>query len=391
MSRLRQTDIKYVLENDPADVGHMAGLYDVSIKKVLTPVWKAIGMVYADGEVIGTCSLISCNLALLACHSIEGQDITRLRVVFERIFYRGRTENGPSYPVECVVELDQELDYAIIKFQAFPGRLHGFLPIKKDVAPVSLPALLHYPLGRPLKVSVHEFVEVNYKTNLLSVFHDTDYGSSGGAYILPSGDFVALHLGSSRNQYTYNLHRYALPLREIIDLKAAGILARLASKDLSPTVAYSTRYLGNPFLFISVHHRVLIDYEKFIQANFIQAKGFYYLRRPTVRAPGVLIERYQGKHSFCWPEKFDGKKGTSLRLDLDTTIELAETLIDQDPLKTLFSCFHSRNQAPSIQRIPINQLPKKMEKKLLPAQSVNVYAAYDAPMSYWQIHFYPNK
>ena len=79
------------------------------------------------------------------------------------------------------------------------------MKFEKDRGVYSEPALLHYPLDKPLQVSVHTYKETQYKLNILQTYHDSDYASSGGPYIDPKGYLVAMHIGCEFGQNTMNL------------------------------------------------------------------------------------------------------------------------------------------------------------------------------------------
>lgn len=87
------------------------------------------------------------------------------------------------------------MDYAIVQLYNSPGSKNGYVELSLE-SPASELALLHHPLGKPLKISVHSFDQTFYDCFYLQTFHDTDFCSSDGAYIGPNGKLVALHLGS---------------------------------------------------------------------------------------------------------------------------------------------------------------------------------------------------
>ncbi|MCB0387065.1 MAG: hypothetical protein KDD43_16845, partial [Bdellovibrionales bacterium] len=211
------------------------------------------------GQSLGTCVLIAENLVLMARHAIEGRNVPYLDVTFGYTEFLGKTHSAGHTLFESVIENDPSLDYAIVKLKGPIGKRLGFVSLNTQDHTVSEPALLHYPLGKPLKVSVHAFDQTPYQTQFLLTYHDSDSFSSGGSYFDPYGRLSALHLGSQYDGKTLNLLRYALPLRKIVTHHPTSILHKFATRELSQSRSYTSQdaltYL--PF----TDHQFLMDEE----------------------------------------------------------------------------------------------------------------------------------
>ncbi|RAP32888.1 hypothetical protein DID80_08430 [Candidatus Marinamargulisbacteria bacterium SCGC AAA071-K20] len=256
ISRLPQTD---VLEGISKNVGPSL-MGEVSLSKTLPKVYRSIGAIKnLDGHCLGTGTLIADNLMLVARHSLEGTDVRNLSVTFEHCKKPGGGYTpSSSYQVDSVMESDPQLDYAIVRLKGIPGLKHGTVTINNNSMPMTELALLHHPLGKPLKVSVHTFVHTFYQSSYLNTFHDSDYNSSGGAYIDPSGQLVAMHLGSEINKHDMNLQRYAIPISEITKSVPIGILSQLADGKLDRNNAYKSQ---RPIYYLEPIERHFIDSE----------------------------------------------------------------------------------------------------------------------------------
>jgi|GEM_PF-5024462 hypothetical protein len=397
---LPQSHVLHVLQQDPVERGHLYGPFDVSLRRTLMPIWSSVGIVHGREGQIGSCTLISANLALIPAHCIEEIDISSLVATFGYVDCDQQTFVGTSYRIQGVVEFDQEVDYAIVKIEGTPGLKHSFIPLHPEVRAYAKPALLHHPLNKPLQLSINTFVQTNYQHNQLSTYHDSDYGSSGGAYISPSGFLIALHLGSSCDQNSLNRVRLALPIDEILRTTPNSLLAQLAYRMLDPKFEYD---FARIITYLPYYLRPLVDIEAYDPKRLDTSRN-YILRDPTPQKPGVLIEAYQKKHSPWWPVNIGFDKGVKLNLNADDTILLAQTFVDdyeeEDPVRPgkrrkMFDQFHAMNWQPKLIRWPLDKgtLGKRLYKQLNEdgVQAINVYAAYDTTAQRWDIHFYPQK
>lgn len=386
VSRLEQADTLRVLDVDPTEPGRLTGLDDVSLKEVLNSCWQSVGQVIFSQSHLGSCTLISHNLALVPCHIIEGIDVRNMTAIFGRA--RTSASEGleyKTYKVLGVVEFDPVIDYAILALEGMPGQVHGFLSFAKDTTAAT--ALLHYPLGKPQKISVHTVDQTLHNSVYRNTYHDTDYGSSGGAYITPKGALTAIHLGSERIPSSFNLLRLALPIQRIIETGSAGILNRLARQNL----------IQNSFCDVDIvayilqsYERNFIDFEKYDKKNLVNNIG-YYVKYPTETEPGIVIDSHQKKHSPNWPgPPQSGGRGSIFpkTISLDEIITIAEFIINN---VGLLKQLQNTNTAPSLIRIDIDKrnIGKELIKKLKKISAINIHTSFNCTIQSWEIHFYP--
>lgn len=266
LSRLPQTRI-----NDLGRKEHLEGSSGVSLSATINPIVKNMGSIssVSTGDNLGTCALIAHNLVLVPRHVIEDRTIRMLQVTFGlHDSSRGVLNYGSTY-LDLIVEQSEEYDYVVAKIKDPLGDSLGCVPLSGDHI-VAEPALLHYPLGRTLRASVHTVASSEWMALRNVSYHDSDYASSGGAYINPEGKMVAMHLGSEMVSYeSMHLQRYALPLSVIAAHLPNSILGKLISGKLSQGVAYGTsslcRYLP-PCL-----HNYLIDKEGYESEKILSA------------------------------------------------------------------------------------------------------------------------
>ncbi len=390
ITRMRQRNILDVLAEDPIDEGHLRDPYDISLAKTLGPIWQSVGIVMHVTGQVGSCSLISSNLAMIPCHCVEGVDVRELIVTFSYAQGQGQSYAGIYYQVEGIVAFDSELDYAIIRLQGSPGQQHGRLEMSSVETIDSELALLHHPLRKPLQVSVHAVVQSQYYINTnLSVYHDSHYGSSGGAYISPSRKFVALHLGSERYYQNLNLERLALPIQVIIKKDPQGIVANLAYNPNFEPAAEIIAYYLQPIL------RNFIDVEKWEDIR-LKDKKDYYLRYPTKDkegkdVPGIIIDNRQKKHAFAWPAEYKGDHGSMFKgLSVDDILQLAEIIVED---KSEFKTIPPGKVIPKAQKWEFDKkiLGNELFKKLSCAsvRSIGIESAFIPENRCWEFHIFP--
>ena len=129
-----------------------------------------------------------------------------------------------------MIETCNPLDYAIVVLKDPIGKkLHYNLKLNVNDDLQAEPALLHYPLGKPLKVSVNTVEQTTHQSNYLKVYHDSDYYSSGGAYLDPLGRFTAIHLGAQLDGNKVHISRYALTLKKIVNYNPYSFLNYFAN------------------------------------------------------------------------------------------------------------------------------------------------------------------
>ncbi len=243
-TRLQQTPLTKVLSENPEDLYKLKTGNDVSLEATLRKnnLYQSIGMIVdQSGEYQGTCVLVSNNCVLLARHILEGMgDVQNFLACFG---YFSLEVKKISYNFICIVEDDMELDYAIVQVASSPGKTFGYMKLGYESVNIPL-VLLHHPLGKSLMVSVHGVDQTNYSKQFMSPYHDTDFGSSGGAYIAPNGTMVAMHLGcelKENSEGKFNVARYAVEIEKIISKNKSSIL----SGNTTVSVSNLKRFLPN--------------------------------------------------------------------------------------------------------------------------------------------------
>ena len=202
---------------------------------MISPLAQKIGIMHdsATKKVLGTCSLIAHDLVLTARHAIQDLKIRNITVTFGYVKLRGSLCTAAQTTFENVMEENYPCDYAIVQLREPLGKKLGHLRLSSQDLFSEL-ALLHYPLGKPLKVSVHGSVLTpEYESSRLLVFHDTDSTSSGGCYIDSLGRMGAMHLGAEFDSNGLNLLRYAIPFGEILQSHPDSVLSMLINGSLS--------------------------------------------------------------------------------------------------------------------------------------------------------------
>lgn len=242
VTRLAQTSIQDCKHIKPS-LGHIHSPFDTSARDIINNAHQCIGRLeQKDGAWLGTAILISVNCALVARHSIENIPLIHLRVRFN---YSHSNRSFPPFPIistiSSIIEDDVDFDYAIIclkdiHFSGAPIPL-PYANLTRDAEISRELILLHHPLGKILQASIHGIDKQANATNYLMTLHDTDFGSSGGAYFNASGDFFALHLGcqvEDTDFISFNLWRYAIPINTIAKTKPGSFIAKLCDKEISP-------------------------------------------------------------------------------------------------------------------------------------------------------------
>lgn len=257
-TRLRQTnplDLIYSQRPAPNQFGV------VSLSNTISPLLHKMGTMedLVSGESLGTCTLIAKNLVLVARHAIQGINIQNIQATFGYTEFNGSFSFVGYTRFNHVIEEDISCDYAIVTLRNPIGERLGYVPLSIADNTLSEPALLHYPLGKTLRVSVHTFVQTQYRTSYLLAYHDSDYFSSGGAYFDPLGRMTAMHLGSQLEGGHMNVLRYAMPLKDIVRSNPHSILQKFARGELSQANSYTSRVYKT---YLSpVPHNYLMDEE----------------------------------------------------------------------------------------------------------------------------------
>ena len=234
---------------------------EVPLSTVISPLLKKMGtMTHKEtGANLGTCTLIAENLVITSRHAVQGVNILNIQVAFGYTEDDGFLYVAGETSFEEFIEEDPDCDYAIIKLKKPLGKRLGYAPLSAESSTSSEPALLHYPLGKTLRVSVHRCIETEYEERRSQSYHDSDYCSSGGAYFDTSGHMRAMHLGSESKGDTMNVCRYAVPINEIVRRNPNSILAKFVRKERSQTCSYKSDVCFTR-LFVA-YHNYLIDEE----------------------------------------------------------------------------------------------------------------------------------
>lgn len=393
ITRLQQTPIMEALTNDFTNEGHFRHLGAVSLAKAISPIKTCVGFVCDEEGQLGSCTLIASNLALVACHSLEGiPDVRNVRVRFGF----GDGLECREYSILGVIEYNQDLDYAVIRLSGAPGDIYPFPKLTRDVYQEPS-VLLHHPRGKPLQISVHASVYTGSHSDHLSAYHDSHYGSSGAGYIDPQGKLFAMHLASKRNSDNFNVERLALPLSTIAQRASKGIIALILGNKILQNHIYTQSEVGAPTYYIPSRSRdFILDLEKWDEARIVKgAPGQTNYQLET--DPPVLIEWYQKKHSRLWPGTWSGKKGSDLGLpSLDDTVDLLEIVAKNCPLFVLNppkDTWRPKKTAWDIDKA-VFQAAGRMDlykylTKILGINTLYVYAGYSGPNKMWEMHVYP--
>lgn len=208
---------------DQLEQTDVSSVRDKSLKKAIDPHIQKMGIIQDrwNDVALGTCTLIGDKYVLVPRHVIEGCDIGILNVEFRF----GRLQSLFAN----IVEEDENLDYAILELEHPLGKALGSVPISFDNPTGTGLALLHYPRGGNLMVSVNSFDQTTHQANYLVSNHDSDHVSSGGAYINSEGQMVAMHLGSEKQFDKTNVFRHARSLEIIERSNPNSLLIKLAS------------------------------------------------------------------------------------------------------------------------------------------------------------------
>ncbi len=379
IGQLSQTNVLDAIKGEQTATSTVAG---ISLE-ILRPFAKAVGTMSHNSKHLGNCSLISLNLAMIPCHCIDDVDVRELRANFGYVCEDNTHHPSMSYNVCEVIAHDQGLNYAIIKLDGQPGLIHGHLkPDSKEVISNTV-ALLHHPLSKPLKLSINQTTQVtNEFFSRLVVSHDTDLGSAGGAYLNPSGNMVALHLGSTRGNEKDPLQiiRLALPISKIVTAFPNGILAQYIRGDsLDP--------LLDQYYSIPPQPRSFIGQEKFNKTK-LNGEG-YLLREIGDRIAAIYIDIFQKKHGRSSTDSGNENNYFNPKtIMLDDIIEIGEVLTNH---------FQSFKETPS-KDISLNTLSWSVDRdrlsrglyhKLHNVARIELDGRFVSKQNAWYIHFYP--
>jgi hypothetical protein len=209
ISRLSQTPTLEAIRK-PVESGHLSSPGDINLYDVISPIYKSVGRITIGDQHLGTCSLVSDDIVLVPRHCVERMNVSQIKIRFENV-----VDNAPEFhtvpiSIEGIVEDGYPQDYVLLKLN---NDTHYSLPqpILLRMERLDTPhALLHHPIGKSQQTSVHG-IGTSYNGRSI-IFHDTNYGSSGGALVSPTGHVVGMHLGSDLviGPNEWGLKRYVL-------------------------------------------------------------------------------------------------------------------------------------------------------------------------------------
>lgn len=234
VTRLEQTSVLKLLNGSIRLFQHIEG--QVSLLNLIDKCKSFMGVIWFSNQCRGSCILIGQNLVLTARHCVAGVYLPDLTVEFEYLEKRGKR----TYQCNHCVESHRYLDFAVLVIEEEPGLVQtpALLECSEDPVDRDLP-LLHHPSGKPLCVSVHAFGPRDISSRIITN-HDTDTGSSGGAYLNVKGELIGVHLGSDIYCLQMNLPRYAISLREIVRQVPHGIIAKIVQRVLNQSIPYKS-------------------------------------------------------------------------------------------------------------------------------------------------------
>ncbi len=291
ITELRQTNVLDFISSQNSHP-YLFGI--VSLVDTISPLINRMGTmedtVFEDK--LGTCTLITHDLVIVARHAVEGRNIQNIRVSFGYTYMNGTFYQAGHTSFKRVVEENVSCDYAIVQLNNPLGKDLGFVLMNFEAPMLAEPALLHYPLGKPLQISVHAFVQTEYQSERLLVYHDSDIFSSGGAYFDPMGCMIAMHLGAELQDKSMNQLRYAIPLELIVRRNPNSLLAKIAKGELlQATDSYHSHV--NLYYLAPTDHDYLIDEEG--TKSEIILRG---LLKNEVKTDTSIIKTSKGKISF---------------------------------------------------------------------------------------------
>lgn len=214
-------------------------------KVVVKNTSQHLGKLTLNGETLGTAVVLNKDYIIVSRHCIEGRFVDKMALTLGK------------HQIKCdyVVEEDAKLDYAVIKISGIPS-----IPTLKFAtnSPDST-LLFHYPLDGELVVSGHvktiENTGHSRADDLMSVCHDSDSGSCGGAYVDETGKIVAFHLGvdidddgysMSASMGTGSAERYTISINSIWNKKRDSVLFNLENSRWQPEFQSKYLPLANP-------------------------------------------------------------------------------------------------------------------------------------------------
>lgn len=173
-----------------------SGIYP-NLAQAIFPLCSAIGTLNNKSRHLGNCVLISKDLVIVPYQLVMEFPIKDLRVEFGLL--QEDSFSMHSYPMENIIQCNQDLDYAIVKIDGKAGENFNFAKLylskpREDLGEYSSSAFLQWGANKQLQVSVNTYQRINLK-NRCYPFHRLDTGSRGGLFIHPNGKLVGMFLG----------------------------------------------------------------------------------------------------------------------------------------------------------------------------------------------------
>ncbi len=305
--RLQETPVLELINKIAPNFCKMYGV--IYLKDMLPDLISKMGIITDETleNDLGSCALIAENLIIVARHAIENRSIDKLLVTFGYVEFQGIESFANRTKLDYVIEEDCLLDYAIVRLSEPLGKTLGFISLNFNAPSAQESALLHYPLGKSLRVSVHALACLTQDNFRQTVFHDSDSLSSGGAHFNPCGEMVAMHLGTVIEHEKMHLKRCALPLYEIAHKNPSSLICRFAREKFSQQKMYVAPQ--PKFYLESYSHDFLMDLE-----GYQSEKILHELLENTLKSDKKILLTKNKKISFSeknleyikntYPQKF---------------------------------------------------------------------------------------
>lgn len=243
-------------------------------------------LLYSDGSGACTASLISQDLLLTNAHC-TGADVREARFSPEFL-----DEGRPpvSFSVNTrPVEVDEELDYAILQVSGSPGKTFGVIALSPEApSPGDDLSIFHHPLGHIKSVTRYGCLAKSVHNGLLGHLCDTLPGSSGAPVFTGDNKHVVAihHSGSGTARHPLNLATTVAQIAMRSQI-VARLIAKPASAPPQTLPRSSPSGTSEPRPAPSVQG---IRGERNVEFTF----------KSTSEMPLRLIVRYRDPHSGTW-------------------------------------------------------------------------------------------
>jgi hypothetical protein len=204
----------------------------LSLQNIIKSSLKAIGLIFNEKIELGSCVLISRDLALLPYHVIEGLDSRKLKAIFESIKDGASNKERAHYSVLRVVENDPVLNYAVIKLEKHPGFTHVYLPVHTLSHQAIEPRQLEVLQKKLSNILFYFYNALSLHSLCIPLIKALDDKAVEVAYIDLTGTIKVLYLGTARNEVDLNFCKKILVIDDIIYRNPNGILALLKRQQI---------------------------------------------------------------------------------------------------------------------------------------------------------------